>query len=203
MVDERWPWPVKIYTLGRFAIEYDDHRSLSSRKESRKALDLLKLLISLGAGGKVSTGRLTALLWPDADVVAGRNSFENTLFRLRKILGDQQLQLRSGTLSLNTACNHDSFDEWECLAPLSKHRGNTLCPRSYTAEYLSRIHLQKVSTATSSIALSFSVIAPRLSMCIVVVVINSRSYWAYGHHRPPKHWFAHSENLSNTAYLSI
>ncbi len=101
--DERWPWPVKIHTFGHFAIEYDDHCSLSSRKESRKALDLLKLLIALGAGGEVYTERLTLLLWPDADEIAGRNSFENTLHRLRKILGDQQLQLRSGTLSLNPA----------------------------------------------------------------------------------------------------
>jgi DNA-binding SARP family transcriptional activator len=94
---------VRIFTLGRFALEFDDQRAPASRKESRKALDLLKLLVTLGRGNEVSTDRLISLLWPGTDSIAARHSFENTLFQLRKIVGEKQLQMRSRTLSLNPA----------------------------------------------------------------------------------------------------
>jgi DNA-binding SARP family transcriptional activator len=99
--NEYWPWPVKVFTLGRFAIELDEPCVTPARKESRKALDLLKLLITLGNGDGVCTERLTSLLWPEADTIAARRSFENTLFRLRKILGENQLLMQVGTLRLN------------------------------------------------------------------------------------------------------
>ncbi len=100
---ERWPWPVRIRALGRFSIERDGAPAAAARKESRKPLDLLKLLIALGGEG-VSVTRLCALLWPEAEGDAARNSFDNALHRLRKLLGgDAHLLLRSGGLSLNAA----------------------------------------------------------------------------------------------------
>ena len=46
--------------------------------------------------------RLCASLWPDADGDAARNSFDNALHRLRKLLGDDHhLPLRAGGLSLD------------------------------------------------------------------------------------------------------
>lgn len=100
---ERWPWPIRIRTLGRFAIERDAPPAQTSRKESRKPLELLKLLVALG-GGSVPVARLCAALWPEAEGDAARNSFDNALHRLRKLLGaDGHVQLRGGGASLAAA----------------------------------------------------------------------------------------------------
>jgi LuxR family transcriptional regulator, maltose regulon positive regulatory protein len=100
---ERWPWPVRLRTLGGFSVERDGAPAAAARKESRKPLDLLKLLLAWGGAG-VSVARLSAALWPDAEGDAARNSFDNALHRLRKLLGgDVHVLLRSGGLSLNAA----------------------------------------------------------------------------------------------------
>jgi len=100
---ERWPWLIRIRTFGGFSIEREGAAATVARKESRKPLDLLKLLIALG-GESIPVARLSAALWPDAQGDAARNSFDNTLHRLRKLLGgDRHLPLRSGGLGLD-AC---------------------------------------------------------------------------------------------------
>jgi DNA-binding SARP family transcriptional activator len=91
--------------LGAFGIEIDG-QAAAARKESRKPLDLLKLLVaaSPAGGGPVPIERLSAALWPEAEGDAARNSFDNTLFRLRKLLGaDRHLLLQGGALRLATA----------------------------------------------------------------------------------------------------
>ncbi len=96
-----WPWPVRVRTLGAFTIEREGASSPAPRKESRKPMDLLKLLVALG-GNAVPVSRLCANLWPDAPGDAARNSLDNTLHRLRKLLGsDRHVSLRAGSLSLN------------------------------------------------------------------------------------------------------
>jgi len=98
-----WPWPVRIRTFGAFDIERVGGTGQASRKESRKPLDLLKLLVALGSDN-VPVGRLCAALWPEASGDAARNSFDNTLHRLRKLLGgDGRVTLRAGCLSLDAA----------------------------------------------------------------------------------------------------
>ena len=100
---ERWPWPIRVRCLGHFRIERDTLPATASRKESRKPLELLKLLVALG-GEAIPVARLCAALWPDAEGDAARNSFDNALHRLRKLLGaDRHLQLRNAGLSLNAA----------------------------------------------------------------------------------------------------
>ncbi|MEO8409210.1 MAG: BTAD domain-containing putative transcriptional regulator, partial [Propionivibrio sp.] len=100
---ERWPWLIRIRTLGGFSIERDGAPAAAARKESRKPLDLLKLVIALG-GEAVPTARLCAALWPEAQGDAARNSFDNTLHRLRKLLGgDRHVPLRAGGLGLDAA----------------------------------------------------------------------------------------------------
>ncbi len=116
---EQWPWPIRIRTLGRFAIERDDAPAAAPRKESRKPLDLLKLLIALG-GQAVPVARLCAALWPEAQGDAARNSFDNALHRLRKLLGgDRHVQLKAGGLGLDGAsCWTDLGALERCLAEL-------------------------------------------------------------------------------------
>ena len=124
---ERWPWPIRVRTLGRFVIELGGVSAAAPRKEIRKPLDLLKLLVALGApgGGAVPVARLCAALWPDAEGDAARNSFDNALHRLRKLLGgERHMQLRAGALSLDaTTCWTDlaaleaCLDEVDALVP--------------------------------------------------------------------------------------
>ncbi len=99
---EAWPWPVKIYTLGRFAVLIDDQPARSGRKAQHKPLELLKVLIAQG-GRDVSEDFLTATLWPDTDGDTARQAFDTTLHRLRKLLVNEQvLQLHDRKLSLDS-----------------------------------------------------------------------------------------------------
>jgi DNA-binding SARP family transcriptional activator len=119
---ERWPWPIRVHTLGAFGIEREGAPAAARRKESRKPIDLLKLLVALAptGGGPVPVDRLCAALWPDAEGDAARNSFDNTLHRLRKLLGGERLVLlQAGGLSLDAgACWNDVTALDACLAAL-------------------------------------------------------------------------------------
>lgn len=112
---EHWPWPIRIRCFGHFAVECDGKAMAQSRKESRKPLDLLKLMIALG-GTAVRVDRLSALLWPDMAGDAAQNSFDNAVHRLRKLIGERHIVLQSGALSLNTAtCWTDVTELTDCL----------------------------------------------------------------------------------------
>ena len=120
---EHWPWPIRIRTLGAFAVERAGTPAAAVRKESRKPQDLLKLLVALAppsGGGPVPVERLCAALWPDAQGDAARNSFDNTLHRLRKLLGgERQVLLQTGGLSLDGGiCWIDASALHSCLAEL-------------------------------------------------------------------------------------
>jgi DNA-binding SARP family transcriptional activator len=107
---EQWPWPVKVYTLGRFGLLADDRPVEFGRKVQQRPLSLLKALIALG-GRDVSEARLAELLWPDADGDMAHHSFTVALSRLRKILGKEEaLVLKEGRLSLSN--RHCWVDAW-------------------------------------------------------------------------------------------
>ncbi len=80
-----WPWPVRIRTLGRFAIELDDVPLRFAGKAQRKPLELLKLLV---AGGEAPQPVETLIdrLWPQPET-GGRKAFDITVHRLRRLLG--------------------------------------------------------------------------------------------------------------------
>lgn len=125
---EEWPYPIKIFTLGRFEILRDDQPMHFPGKEQKKPLELLKALIAFG-GRDVSMERLTDALWPDADGDQANRSFETTLSRLRKLLdGEDVLVYRARQLTLNPlTCWVDSLaleyvldtSEASAKAPLS------------------------------------------------------------------------------------
>jgi LuxR family maltose regulon positive regulatory protein len=98
---EVWPWPVRIYTLGRFDIVVEGRRLKFSGKAQRRPLDVLRLLIALG-GRKVATERLTAELWPHADGDAAYRAFKVSLHRLRRLLGSEAvLRMENGEVTLD------------------------------------------------------------------------------------------------------
>lgn len=97
---ENWPWPVRLYTLGRFAIVKDGKPVEFEAKAQKKALSLIKALIALG-GREVSEQRLCDALWPDAEADDARRNFKVTLHRLRKIIGHEVVLLQESKLRLD------------------------------------------------------------------------------------------------------
>jgi len=101
-VSELWPWPVRIYTLGRFAIHCHDKPLRSRSKPQRKPLELLTCIIS-GGERSILKETIAARLWPDADGDRALQNLNTTLHRLRKLLGsDGAVVLRNGQLILNS-----------------------------------------------------------------------------------------------------
>jgi two-component SAPR family response regulator len=95
---DSWPWPLAIYTLGRFEAVIDGRPVDFSGK--RKLQELLKALVALG-GSAVREERITDLLWPDAEGDDAHNSFKMTLSRLRRLLPDDVIRFQDGAFSLN------------------------------------------------------------------------------------------------------
>ncbi len=96
-----WPWPVKIYVLGRFELVLDGKPIRFAGKIQRKPLQMLKTLIALG-GNEVREEQLTDVMWPDADGDRAHSAFTTTLSRLRRFIGcDKAIEVHGGMVSLN------------------------------------------------------------------------------------------------------
>lgn len=101
---DNWPWPIRLHTFGRFAVLQDDKPIEFSGKAQKKPLELLRALIALGGRG-VSVARLGQTLYPDAEADSARHAAETTLYRLRKLLGeDRSLVVQDGQVTLNPDC---------------------------------------------------------------------------------------------------
>jgi DNA-binding SARP family transcriptional activator len=99
---ELWPWPIKVYTLGRFDLLRDDEPIRYSRKIKQKPLSMLKALVVLGRRD-VKEEHLDDLLWPDAEGDAAHSAFTTTLSRLRQMLGiNEAIKYREGLVTLNS-----------------------------------------------------------------------------------------------------
>jgi LuxR family transcriptional regulator, maltose regulon positive regulatory protein len=99
--DDAWPWAVRVRAFGALAVEIGGAPMASSRKESRRLLELLGVLAAHG-NTPVPQDQIADALWPDADGDAARNALDNALHRLRKALGgDDRIVLRQGALALN------------------------------------------------------------------------------------------------------
>ncbi len=97
---EGWPWPVKVFALGRFELHIHEEPLTFSRKVPKKQLALLKALIAFG-GRKVAIERITDLLWPQADGDMAEESFKVTLRRLRKLIAiPEAVRVQGGSVTL-------------------------------------------------------------------------------------------------------
>jgi LuxR family maltose regulon positive regulatory protein len=98
---ENWPWPFKIYTLGRFEVVRHGERMEFSGRKQEKPLSLLKALIVHG-GAEVPIDWLCDTLWPSAMGDDAYNSLKMALSRLRRLLDDDHLiEVRERKISLN------------------------------------------------------------------------------------------------------
>jgi len=107
---ENWPWPLEIFTLGRFAILKDGKLIRFTRKVQQKPLAMLKALIALG-GKEVEEEQISDILWPEADGDMAHQSWATTLHRLRHWLGEEKaIQRHEGRLTLDDT--HCWVDMW-------------------------------------------------------------------------------------------
>lgn len=98
---EAWPWPIKVYTLGRFELLVNGDPVRFSGKAQKKPLEMLKALVALG-GAEAREGQIADFLWPDTEGDTSRSSVKITLHRLRDLLGsDKAVPVREGRLSLD------------------------------------------------------------------------------------------------------
>ena len=98
---DKWPWPVRIVTLGRFGVQVNGEPLEFSRKLPRKTLLLLKAIVAFG-GRDVPEQALCDALWGDEEGDAARNALSITVLRLRKLLGSNESVLQQGgKVSLN------------------------------------------------------------------------------------------------------
>ncbi|WP_167496324.1 hypothetical protein [Desulfopila sp. IMCC35006] len=134
MISDRWPWPIRIYTLGRFAAHCEGETFNTQSKLPKKPLQLLTFLISAGREG-IFREKIASRLWPDSDGDRAMQNLNTTLHRLRKLLGrDEAVVLKNGQLILNdTVCWVDSH-HFIWLAQQSKITSIT----SNNREYLER-----------------------------------------------------------------
>lgn len=115
---DRWPWPLKAYTLGRFGLEKMGTPMTFGAKIPRKPLDLLKALIALGGSG-IDEHLVSDALWPNAEGDLGGRTLKTNLHRLRRLLGrDEAILINGGTISLHPelfwtdVCAFEAISDW-------------------------------------------------------------------------------------------
>ncbi|MEO8847184.1 MAG: BTAD domain-containing putative transcriptional regulator [Casimicrobiaceae bacterium] len=115
-LNPHWPWPLRIFTLGRFAVHVDGQPLKFEGKVPKKPLALLKALIAFGCS-EVPEHKLTDALWPDDEADAAHAAFNVALHRLRKLIpgGVDRLRLQDGRLSLDPAACWTDCEAFEQL----------------------------------------------------------------------------------------
>jgi DNA-binding SARP family transcriptional activator len=100
IVPDTWPYPVKLYTLGRFTVLVNDQPLAFTGKTQKKPLELLRALIALGARD-IPESQLIEALWPDTEGDLAKLSLNAAVHRLRKLLGSDVLLYQGGKLTLD------------------------------------------------------------------------------------------------------
>lgn len=117
-----WPWAYRVYTLGQFSLLKDDVPHATTGKGAGRPVELLKVLIAMG-GRDVHIDKVTDALWPRIDADYAHKSFNTTLHRLRKLLGDdravtlanKQLNLDARFFWLDTWALEQTFENISAL----------------------------------------------------------------------------------------
>jgi len=103
--------PVRIHTLGRFSIQMNGSAISLAQGRKQRPFEMLKALLAFG-GREVHAELLSQALWPDADGDAAQNSFDVTLYRLRRVFGLKDLFIvQDRRLTLNS--EQAWVDAWE------------------------------------------------------------------------------------------
>jgi DNA-binding SARP family transcriptional activator len=117
----RWPYPVRLHTLGRPAVVLRGQPLRSQGKAQHRPLLMLHYLVARG-GREVPVTQLRQALWEDADERDTRGAFDMALSRLRHLLGVADvLSLHNGRLTLNDQLCW--ADVWACERLLGRVDG--------------------------------------------------------------------------------
>ena len=102
----------RLRVLGRLALEVREGAATRPR-----SLALLAILAAAGEAG-VPRDKLLLYLWPESNTRRARNSLHQTLYAIRRHLGEDAVQVGTPNLQLNPACF--TSDLWEFLAALDR-----------------------------------------------------------------------------------
>ena len=97
--DTQEPEPLRIYMLGRFAVEYQGEAVPQSAWSRKRPVELLTAL-ALAQGHLLHREEVIDRLWPDKDLDAGANNLYRTLHTLRKITGEDVVLMERGVVRL-------------------------------------------------------------------------------------------------------
>ncbi len=137
---EMWPWPVKIYSLGRFELVVKGKTIRFPRKAQERPLDLLKAILAFG-GRKVSSDSLVEALWPDSDGATGHQTLATTLHRLRHLIDVPDAVIVSqGQVSLNPeVCWVDTWALERAMGQISAGHATDVGQKGEPKERLARV----------------------------------------------------------------
>jgi DNA-binding SARP family transcriptional activator/TolB-like protein len=102
---------LRLRTFGGLAIERNGV-PVAETAEQHKALAVFALVAASGQRG-VSRDRLTAYLWPESDAARARGALSQTLYTLRKQLGEVELFAGTRTLRLSAGVIGSDLGEFE------------------------------------------------------------------------------------------
>ncbi len=133
---ENWPFPIRVYTLGRFSLLINDQSQIAGKRAQAKPLELLKLIIALG-GREIADARLEAMLWPDAEGDAAHRALITNLQRLRKLLNlAGAIDYTDGRLSLSP--RHCWVDVWAFERAVAQTGQQERAQEIYKGDFLAK-----------------------------------------------------------------
>ena len=90
---------LRVSLLGRYEVQLDGRRvDLTLRP-----VQLLLAYLLLKRGKSQRRERLAGLLWPDYTEASARKNLRNTVYRLRKVIGDEYLAADRGCVTFDAA----------------------------------------------------------------------------------------------------
>jgi DNA-binding SARP family transcriptional activator len=130
---------LRLRTFGGLCLDARELPTAGSHEVTRQRRPLLVLAI-LAAGGDqgVSRDRLLHLLWPDSDTSRARGALKQTLFRLRRELGEPDVIVGSTDLLLNQG--RISSDVGDFVQAVSREELESAVGL-YTGPFLDGVHL--------------------------------------------------------------
>lgn len=137
---------LRIYLLGRFAVEYAGKPVAQSAWKRRRPVELLTSL-ALAPGFLMHREEIIDRLWPDKDLDAGANNLYRTLHQVRRATGDDAVCVERGVVRLvegawtDVAAFHDAASSAlpERLAEAAGlYRGDLLPDEPYSDRLQSR-----------------------------------------------------------------
>jgi len=108
--------PYRLRLLGRLSLE-DGPGLTEGAATRRRSLALLAVLAAAGDRG-IPRDRLLLYLWPESDTKRARNSLHQTLYAIRRQLGQDTILVGVPNLQLNPA--YFSCDLWDFHAALAR-----------------------------------------------------------------------------------